>query len=119
MKREELHHLRSGVLESMGFVLVYAPDFPPDDHTDLGQIRKRLLSQLAQHRVALRTEEQLTWQRLCEQETASAFDAFASGDTATGRSVIQRAEQHFRQSFKPKHIRPGFVVGADGQAIKT
>lgn len=101
-------------------VLLCAPDqFPPECKTDLKQKRQEMVSRLAEHRATLRTEEQRTWHRLAEQDVEAAFDAFAAGDRKRGASVIQQAEGHFRRSFRPKKIRPGFVVGTDGQAIKT
>lgn len=120
MNREALQHLRSSILDSMSFVLLCAPDrFPEDSHTSLDRERTELLTRLAEHRACLRNEEQLTWQRLAEQEAETAFTAFAAGDRKRGASVLQQAEEHFRRSFRPKKIRPGFVVGTDGQAIKT
>ena len=120
MKREALHHLRSTILDSMSFVRAYAPDeFPQHCRTSLGRERTEMLARLAQHRACLRSQEQLTWHRLAEQEVEAALTAFAAGDRKRGSSRLQQAEEHFRRSFRPKKIRPGFVVGADGQAIKT
>jgi len=45
--------------------------------------------------------------------------AAVAGERKRGASVLQQAEEHFRRSFRPKKIRPGFVVGTDGKAIKT
>lgn len=120
MKREALQHLRNTILDSMSFVIAYAPDdFPEDSHTSLDRERTELMTRLNEHSACLRSEEQLTWHRLAEREIEIALAAFAAGDRKRGSSVLQQAEEHFRRSFRPKKIRPGFVVGTDGQAIKT
>jgi len=118
MKREELFHLRSLVLDKMGYVLICAPDFPPADHTTLQREQDDLTSLMARHRTVLRTAEQLTWHRLAEQEVIGAFEAFSSGNRHSACSRIQQAEDHFRRSFKPKKIRPTFIAGPDGRATK-
>jgi hypothetical protein len=120
MKGEDLYVFRSRILDSMTFVLFHAPeDFPPEHKTDLDRERHDVLSKLAELRSTLKTKEQQTWHTMAEQEAAAAFDAFAGGDRKRGAYLIQRSAEHFRLSFKRKKIRPGFVVGADGQAIKT
>ena len=120
MKGENLYLLRSRILDSMSFVLLSAPNrFPPECKTDMQKERGEMLSQLADHRKTLRRKEQLTWHLLAEQEAEAALDAFAAGDRKRGAYLIQQAEEHFRRSFRAKKLRPGFVVGPDGQAIKT
>jgi hypothetical protein len=120
MKGEKLYLLRREILDSMSFVLLCAPDeFPPECKTDLARKRQEMTSQLAEHRHSLRSREQLIWHNLAEQESTAAFEAFATGDRKLGASLLQQAEEHFRRSFRPKRIRPGFVVGLDGQAAKT
>jgi hypothetical protein len=119
MKREQLHNLRSKILDKMAYVLVYAPNFPAEDRTSLQQCRDRLTAMTSEHRASVRTDDQLKWHRIAEQELDDAFNAFAAGDTHRGCSQIQRSEEHFRKSFKAKPIRPNFVVAMDGQIIKT
>jgi hypothetical protein len=119
MRREDLHHLRSIILDLIGYCVVYAPDFPERDGTSVPELREQITSRMAGHRATLRTEEQLIWQRMAEQELNLAFEAFAAGDRMTGSTQIQRAEEHFRRSFKPRKIRPDFVVGPDGQITPT
>ncbi len=119
MKREQLHYLRSRILDKMAYVLVYAPDFPAEDRTNLHQCQDQLAAMTSEHRASLRTEDQLKWHRIAEQELDDAFNSFTAGDGHRRCSQIQRAEEHFRKSFKAKKIRPNFVVGTDGQVTKT
>ena len=120
MKGEALYVFRSRILDCMNFALLHAPDeFPPECKTDLETVRREVLSNMAELRRTLKTKDQVTWHTMAEQEAKAAFDAFASGDRNRGAYMIQRAEEHFRRSFRHKKIRPGFVVGSDGQAVKT
>jgi hypothetical protein len=119
MNREQLYYLRSRILDEMAYILVYAPNFPAEDETTLERKRDETLLRMSEHRAALQADDQLTWHRLAEQEFASAINAFISGDGPTGCSQLQQAEEHFRRSFKPKKIRPNFIVGPDGEITKT
>jgi hypothetical protein len=119
VKREQLYYLRSEILDNMAYVLVNAPEFPEEDQTSLERERERITGRLSKHRSTLRTEDQLTWHSLAEQEIAAAFGAYSSGDEHTGCRQLQQAEEHFRRSFKPKKIRSDFVVGTGGEITKT
>jgi len=120
MKGEELYILRSKILDSMSFILLSAPhEFPAECKTNLEKERRELLSHLEQHRAVLKAKEQLVWHSIAEQEAKEALDAYAAGERKRGADLIQRAEDHFRKSFRTKRIRPGFIVGGDGQAVKT
>ena len=119
MKREQLYYLRSEILGEMAYVLLNAPDFPAEDETSLKRMRDKIVDRMSHHRETLHSEVQLVWHRLAEQEVSAAFEAFSSGDRHVGCRQIQQAEDHFRRSFKPKKIRPDFVVGPDGETTKT
>jgi ribosomal 50S subunit-associated protein YjgA (DUF615 family) len=119
MNREQLYYLRSSILDSMSYIGAYAPEFPEEDATSLEREVAKLMELVSQHRARLKKEEQLRWHSVAEQELTNAFEAYASGDTARGSDQIQRAEEHFRRTFKPKKIRPNFIVAPDGQTFKT
>src|SRR5688572_20863581 len=110
MKREQLHHLRSRILDKLSYLGVYAPALPAEDETTLSEQRDALITMMAEHRSTLRSEDQSSWHRLAEEELPTAFEAYSSGDDRRGSDQIQRAEEHFRRSFKPKRIKPDFII---------
>jgi len=102
------------IRELLAYILVYAPDFPPEDHTDLagefGKLRALLQSRLAG--VADSAAKQSL--QLAAQELEVAFEAFSRGDEATAAREMQNAERHFNDFVGAKKGTPRFIASSNG-----
>ena len=112
MKGEDRQRLRTEILEEMNVILLSKSDQVRSES------RTKLMSLLERHRATLFSEFQGQWHRLAEQEVVEACEAYMIGDREKGASLIQHAEHHFKRSFRQKEIKPNFVIGLDGKAVK-
>jgi hypothetical protein len=104
--------------ELYSYILIYAPDFPDEDGVDLTAAFTQLFQLLDRLFAQTRGDDQKRWLQVARTEAEEAFRAYASGDDHTGAQIIQRSEEHVRNRFTKKAMRPTFLVGPGGETFK-
>ena len=108
---------RQMLKDSLIYNIHYAPNYPPEDRTDLdqqlGEIRRHFLNV----RKSLRADYKLKQLDLAEREVETAFDMYESGQD--GREHFEGALSYIERSKAKKPPTTDFVVGPDGQTRGT
>jgi hypothetical protein len=114
----QAYELRNRLADQYTYVLLHAPDFPPEDETNLETEFAALLQMLDELNAQTRTVEQRQWLKIARIEAEEARAAFGAGDHHRGCVLIQQSEEHVRNRFTKKAIRPTFVVNPSGDVSK-
>ena len=105
-------------LELFAYILLYAPDFPPEDETRTEGEFAKLLDHLQSIRSDTRYPRATQWLDLAILECQDSLSAFSGRDTERGLDLVQSSEQHFRDYLRRRTLKPQFVVGPDGSVEK-
>lgn len=108
---EELSHLQ----DSLGYVELYAPDFPPEDRTSLAAEQQRITTQFSVLLPLVPAGPRRDWLLLVERELAAAFV-----DSAASRSFLrqlQDARHHLRLAIEGAPPATDFVAAPSGVII--
>jgi hypothetical protein len=105
-------------MRKFSFVLVGAPDFPPELKTNTARAFADLRNDLTT--LAAFFEGQAgTWVSIALNEIDASERAYERGDLREGKDLIQRAEVHVRNAVRGKPTRPTFQVAPDGTVDKA
>jgi len=113
MKRS-LRALTTAAADHFSYLIVYAPDFPREDKTDVGREYGRLLEMLREIEGRAADTPKKQWLRLAIVETEQARDAHRARDATTANDLLHSAEEHFKAYLSGKRGSPGFIAGPDG-----
>jgi hypothetical protein len=115
----ELAEMRTRVSEIFSAILVFCPDFPPAAETSMTIKFRQLTEFIDAILERTRGEDAKQWLRICLDEVRQSLRYYEQGDQKMGRELIQRAEEHFNNTFSKKAIGPRFIVGESGPARDT
>src|SRR2546423_2713673 len=102
------------IRELLAYILIYAPEFPPEDGTNLaGEFGK--LHAMVQSRLAGSADSAAKQSlKLAAGELNTAFEAFSIGDEDTAAREMHNAERHFKEFLSGKTITPRFIASPGG-----
>ncbi len=111
--------LTGAAADHFSYLIVYAPEFPAEDATDVNRECQRLLGMLQEIEQRAGDTPKKQWLKLAITETVQARDAFASNDATMANDLLHAAEEHFRAYLAGKQARPSFIGGPDGTIEKV
>ncbi len=103
------------ILDHFSYVLVYAPDFPIEDGTDLEAEFARLLKWIRDLQDTLQDAHRKRWIEISVQEIEESLSYYRAGDRNKGGVLLQSAEEHFKRWQEGKGPKPTFLVGPRGE----
>jgi hypothetical protein len=115
----QAYDLRNELAQLYSYILIYAPDFPEEDQIDLTAAFTQLFQRLDRLFAQTRGDHQKRWLQVARTEAEEAFRAYSSGEDHAGAQIIQLSEEHVRNRFTKKAIRPTFLVGPGGETSKA
>ena len=110
---EELYYRRSEISDRLAYLMVYAPDFPPEDRRTLEKEKAELSSSIARYERDYPAAAQHPRFPLFKVELEAAFEA-AAADASDITRLFQIATDRFEETFCPPPKGPDFIAGPSG-----
>jgi hypothetical protein len=107
------------IRDTLAYLLVYAPNLPPEDETSLSQEIEGVLRKIRLLWNEVQDVERRHWLDLLAAELLEAQRHFRVGDDAAGCSAIQSAEERLQAWATKKHSTPTFIAGPGGDVRKA
>lgn len=108
--------LRNEAIEAFGFILVFCPDFPKNIKTTVAAEFDGLFTIVDAVMEKSANDEDKQWLRICRQEVQESRNYYEAGNRDKGMELIQRAQEHFKNTLSKKNTAPRFVTGESGAA---
>lgn len=107
------------ISDSIGYNVIYAPDYPEEDATTLEREFSKISQMLQEIIPHTKSEPKAEWLRISLREVGAAFESFKLGDGARGRRSLQSALDYLRNAVAGKSHAPDFIVGPDGKVSEA
>jgi len=108
--------MKSDVRDRFSYILVFCPNFPAGTRSTTKTEFEKMISFIDALLEQSKNDEAKQWLRICLQEVRQSWNHYEEGKISEGRKMIQRAEEHFKNSFSKKEIKARFIAGETGTA---
>ena len=105
------------VVDKLVYNLLYAPDYPDEDHTGLEREEKRILAWLDNAIATTRREDIEGWLIASRVSVEHAFASLRNEDRQIGLKEIELAIQYAKNALAKKPHRIDFFAKANGSII--
>jgi hypothetical protein len=116
--RQEIGDLTTSVLETLAFIMLYAPDFPQEDQTSTENEFSKLFDLLQSVSKLVKDADRRRWIDLVLQETQDALVAFTDGREDDAFRLLNSAQDHLRSYINDRKLTPSFLSNPDGGVEK-
>ena len=106
------------LLDDLGYIVVYAPNFPTEDQTTVEREMERVIAATARLLDESKRDHTKQLLALAGTELVQAREHFLTGDEEKARRLVQEAEAHVKEGLRPQPRGASFVAGPSG-VLKT
>lgn len=94
------------VTDQLSYNLVYAPDYPEEDQTDLESQEREIQACVDEVLSSVRREDVRKWLRFGASRISAAFEKYRQGDEMQACREIEAAISYLRNAFSVVPVPP-------------
>jgi hypothetical protein len=112
--KQSIKDLSAAATDQFSYLIVYAPEFPPDDQTTSDRECDRLLGMLREIEGRAASTPKKQWLTLAITEVEQACTALRADQASAANDLFHSAEEHFKAYLTGKRAQATFVADPDG-----
>ena len=107
------------ITDQLSYNLLYAPDYPAEDYTNLEKEAEQIRLWLNKVIKFTQRENVGYWLRLADSTIILAFSKFREKENQAGRKEIETAIQYLKNALSKRQLKAGFLSYPEGMRPET